>query len=83
MQIDEVHVVYKSEDKVVLQWGGSDGYYGNVSINYDKQQKVFVVDAELISLDNVLKIIKLADFDKIEKPWWDKETEEDSGKDNV
>jgi hypothetical protein len=53
----DAKITKKTNDKVLIFW--EDGWeFGNIKIEWDHDQQRYLVDAELIGIDRLMKVLK-------------------------
>lgn len=54
--IQRANIFKKTEDELLIEWAGSEGY-GQLGITYNDNGK-YTIDAEFMALDTIIEIIK-------------------------
>jgi len=52
------NIVKKTKDILIIQWHSDSKGFGELTMTWDKEKDVFILDSEMMGIDTVLKIFK-------------------------
>lgn len=54
----EANIIRKNENNLLISWSKTGIGFGTLSMNWNEDRQIFILDAELMNIDTVIEIFK-------------------------